>query len=105
MSGRLLRRRLLRACEFAISHVHVQRLFFDGKSRPIKWQKAAYGIAIPNFLISGALYSHTAAKLIFVRIFRKSEHLYNHTVLGWSVWIFLVLLMNAAAFVLGSFYS
>ena len=69
-------------------------------SLPVKWQKAAYGIAIPNFLISGSLYSHTAAKLIFVRIFRKSRHLYTHTVLGWTVWILLILFMNAAAFVL-----
>lgn len=69
-------------------------------SLPAKWQKAAYGIAIPNFLISGSLYSHTAAKLIFVRLFRKSRHLYSHTVLGWSVWTVLVVLMNAAAFVL-----
>ena len=69
-------------------------------SLPDKWQKAAYGIAIPNFLIAGSLYSHTAAKLMFVRFFRKSEHLYTNTVLGWSAWIFLIFLMNAAAFVL-----
>ena len=69
-------------------------------SLPEKWQKAAYGIAIPNFLIAGSLYSHTAAKLMFVRFFRKSKHLYTNTVLGWSVWIFLIFLMNAAAFVL-----
>ena len=69
-------------------------------SLPLKWQKAAYGIAIPNFLIAGSLYSHTAAKLLFVRFFRKSQHLHSHTVLGWSVWVLLVLLMNAAAFVL-----
>ena len=69
-------------------------------SLPEKWQKAAYGIAIPNFLIAGSLYSHTAAKLLFVRFFRKSRHLYSNTVLGWGVWIFLVFTMNAAAFVL-----
>ena len=69
-------------------------------SLPEKWQKAAYGIAIPNFLIAGSLYSHTAAKLLFVRFFRKSRHLYSNTVLSWSVWIFLVFMMNAAAFVL-----
>ena len=69
-------------------------------SLPEKWQKAAYGIAIPNFLIAGSLYSHTAAKLLFVRFFRKSKHLYTNTMLGWSVWVFLVFIMNAAAFVL-----
>lgn len=69
-------------------------------SLPPKWMKAAYGIAIPNFLIAGSLYSHTAAKLFFVRIFRRSEHLHEHTLLGWGTWTVLIILMNGAAFVL-----
>ncbi|ETN37788.1 uncharacterized protein HMPREF1541_07411 [Cyphellophora europaea CBS 101466] len=72
-------------------------------SLPSHWSKAAYGIALPNFLIAGSLYAHTAAKLFFVRLFRRparSRHLHHHTLLGWAVWAALVLLMNAAAFVL-----
>ena len=69
-------------------------------SLPIKWQKAAYGVAIPNFLIAGSLYSHVAAKLLFVRFFRHSKHLHSHTVIGWGTWILLITLMNGAAFVL-----
>lgn len=69
-------------------------------SLPIKWQKAAYAIAIPNFLIAGSLYSHTAAKLLFIRFFRGSKDLHSHTILGWSSWVILVLIMNGAAFVL-----
>lgn len=46
-------------------------------SLPPVWAKAAYGIAIPNFLIAGSLYAHTAAKLIFLRLFRNSEHLHS----------------------------
>ena len=69
-------------------------------SLPPLWSKIAYGIAIPNFLIAGSLYSHTAAKLLFVRFFRNSDHLHSHTVLGWSVWTILIFIMNAAAFVL-----
>lgn len=65
-----------------------------------KWMKAAYGVALPNFLIAGSLYAHTASKLMFVRIFRHSEHLHNHTWWGWSVWVLLVTLVNVAAFVL-----
>jgi hypothetical protein len=64
------------------------------------WQKAAYGIAIPNFLLAGSLYAHTASKLVFVRLFRNSRHLHSHTVLGWGVWALLILIMNGAAFVL-----
>ncbi len=69
-------------------------------SLPIKWQKAAYAIAIPNFLIAGSLYSHTAAKLLFVRLFRRSKHLHSNTVIAWGVWCGLIFVMNAAAFVL-----
>jgi hypothetical protein len=69
-------------------------------SLPIKWQKAAYGIAIPNFLIAGSLYAHTAAKLIFLRLFRSSRHLHEHTIVGWGTWSVLIFIMNAAAFVL-----
>jgi hypothetical protein len=69
-------------------------------SLPEKWQKIAFGIAIPNFLVAGSLYSHTAAKLILLRLFRKSQHLHSHTVTGWAVWTILILIMNSAAFVL-----
>jgi amino acid permease len=64
------------------------------------WAKAAYGIAIPNFLIAGSLYTHTASKLLFVRMFRDSRHLHSHTLLGWGIWTVLIVLTNGAAFVL-----
>ena len=64
-----------------------------------KWAKTTYGIALPNFLLAGALYSHTASKLIFVRMFRHSRHLHSHTVLGWGVWTILILITNGAGFV------
>ncbi|KUJ13600.1 transmembrane amino acid transporter [Mollisia scopiformis] len=69
-------------------------------SLPTVWAKAAYGIAIPNFLIAGSLYAHTAAKLIFLRLFRNSNHLHSHTIVGWGTWTILILIMNAASFVL-----
>lgn len=69
-------------------------------SLDLTWQKAAYGAALFNFWIAGSLYAHTASKLCFVRIFRKSRHLHSNTLLGWAVWTMLVLIFNAAAFVL-----
>ena len=69
-------------------------------SLPPKWAKATYGLALPNFLIAGSLYSHTAAKLFFVRLFRHSKHLHEHTVIGWGVWTILIVIANGAAFVL-----
>ena len=55
---------------------------------------------IKNFLIAGSLYSHTAAKLFFIRLFRKSIHLHEHTVKGWGVWTILIIICNGVAFVL-----
>ncbi|KAF9270419.1 hypothetical protein L218DRAFT_914507 [Marasmius fiardii PR-910] len=69
-------------------------------SLPPKWAKASFGIALGNFLIAGSLYSHTAAKLVFVRLFRGTPHMYNHTVRGWSVWVLLCFISVAIAFVL-----
>ena len=67
-----------------------------------KWAKAAWGLATPNLLVAGALYNHTAAKIVFIRIFRGSKHLHDNTVLGWIVWISLVVIMNGLAFVLAT---
>jgi hypothetical protein len=69
-------------------------------SLPPVWAKAAYGIAIPNFLIAGSLYAHTAAKLLFVRFFRHTRHLHDHSTVGWGTWTVLIVVMNALAFVL-----
>jgi len=58
-------------------------------SLPPIWSKISFGIGLGNFLVSASLCSHTAAKLVFVRIFRHSRHVYTHTWLGWSVWTLL----------------
>lgn len=66
------------------------------------WAKAAWGLAIPNLLVAGALYNHTAAKIVFIRIFRGSRHLHDNTVVGWIVWTSLVIFMTGVAFVLAT---
>lgn len=38
---------------------------------------------------TGGIYIHTVAKVIFVRLFRHSQHVHSHTVLGWTVWTLL----------------
>jgi hypothetical protein len=68
--------------------------------RLVPLNDVSQGIAIGNFLVAGSLYSHTAAKLVFVRLFRRSHHLYNHTLLGWLVWSSLCLAAVAVAFLL-----
>ncbi|KIJ68230.1 hypothetical protein HYDPIDRAFT_82700 [Hydnomerulius pinastri MD-312] len=72
-----------------IGHAALSPIFL---SLPPVWAKAAFGIALPNFLFAGGIYVHTAAKLVFVRFFRHSEHVHSHTVLGWTVWTSLCFL-------------
>lgn len=62
------------------------------------WSKISFGLALPNFMLAGSLYSHTAAKLVFVRLFPGGRHVHSHTVTGWGAWTVLVVLANAAAF-------
>lgn len=57
-------------------------------------------IGLQNFLIAGALYSHTASKIFFIRMFRNSDHLHEHTVIGWATWTALIILCNGIAFLL-----
>lgn len=69
-------------------------------SLPPIWAKAAFAVGLGNFLVSGALYTHTAAKLVFIRFFRHSRHVYSHTLLGWIVWVALCVAAVAAACIL-----
>ncbi|KAI1087879.1 transmembrane amino acid transporter protein-domain-containing protein [Rostrohypoxylon terebratum] len=62
------------------------------------WSKISFGLAIPNFFIAASLNIHAAAKLVFVRLFRRSRHVHSHTAVGWGVWTFLIILANTAAF-------
>lgn len=62
------------------------------------WKKLAFGFAIPNFFIAGCIYSHVVSKLVFIRLFRNTKHIYSHTFLGWSVWTALIIVANTAAF-------
>ncbi|KAJ8126282.1 hypothetical protein O1611_g7356 [Lasiodiplodia mahajangana] len=64
------------------------------------WSKAAFALAIPNFVIGGSLYSHVASKLLFIRLFRHTKHIHSNTSLGWGVWTTLILLANITAFIL-----
>jgi hypothetical protein len=68
-------------------------------SLPPAWAKACFGIALGNFLLAAGLYSHTAAKIVFVRYFRHTKHMYKHTVRGWVVWAALCFTFTAIAFV------
>ncbi|KAF5980180.1 neutral amino acid permease [Fusarium bulbicola] len=65
-------------------------------------KKVAYGIGLTGLLVSACLYVHVAAKYLFVRLLRHSEHFQKNTVVHWAVWLGCTTVMSAVSFLLAS---
>ncbi|EGY19245.1 hypothetical protein VD0004_g1875 [Verticillium dahliae] len=65
-------------------------------------KKVAYGIGLIGLLVSACLYVHVAAKYMFVRILRNSEHLQKNSAVHWSVWFGCTGSMCLVSFLLAS---
>ncbi|GAA6022275.1 hypothetical protein JCM10207_008911 [Rhodosporidiobolus poonsookiae] len=50
-------------------------------------KRVAYGLALPGLFFSAIIYTHFAAKLIFVRLLRNSRHMSEPTKTHWIVWL------------------
>ncbi|KAI1867018.1 hypothetical protein JX265_007594 [Neoarthrinium moseri] len=63
-------------------------------------KKVAFGLALPSLIISAALFNHTGAKYVFVRILRDSPHLQANTVIHWGTWISINIGLGVLSWVL-----
>ncbi|KAF2729600.1 hypothetical protein EJ04DRAFT_502029 [Polyplosphaeria fusca] len=63
-------------------------------------KKAAYGVGLIGLAVSGCLYLHVAAKYVFVRILRNSEHLQKNSLVHWGTWFSCTIGLGAIAFIL-----
>lgn len=72
-----------------------------GSAGPL-FKKICYGFALPAVLVSGIIYSHMAAKQMFVRILRGTRHLTKNTATHWSVWTGSYVIALAVAFLLAA---
>ncbi|KAI9166347.1 N amino acid transport system protein [Paramyrothecium foliicola] len=64
------------------------------------FKKISYGVALPGLIIGVGIYQHVAAKYIFVRILRNSEHLQANTVVHWTTWIGSNLVLGVLGFII-----
>lgn len=53
-------------------------------------KKVAYGIALPTIIIAGVIYSHVAAKYIYLGIFRGTKHMGTRTWLAVGTWLAII---------------
>lgn len=56
----------------------------------VVYKKASFAFVIVPTIIIGVIYANVTAKFVFFRIFGKSRHAHSNTVLGWGVWIALM---------------
>lgn len=69
-----------------------------GSAGPL-FKKISYGVALPGLIIGVGIYSHVAAKLLFVRILRGTKHLQANTAVHWSTWLGVNLLLGVLSFI------
>lgn len=65
------------------------------------YKKIAFAFVLPVTIIIGIIYAAVVAKYLFVRIFGKTRHFANHTVLGWAGWIAIVFATWTFGWVIG----
>lgn len=65
-------------------------------------KKISYGIGLLGLLVTACLYVHVAAKYLFVRILRNSQHLQKNSVVHWGVWFACTLTISVVGFLLAS---
>ncbi|KAJ3030171.1 hypothetical protein HDV00_009083 [Rhizophlyctis rosea] len=64
------------------------------------FKKVAFSFMIPTLIFLGVLYAVVTARFIFVRLFRGTRHLGNHTVVGWSAWAGILAATWVLAFII-----
>lgn len=65
----------------------------------VSYKKASFGFVIVPTLIIGVIYANVTAKFIYLRIMGKSRHAHSNTVIGWGVWMFVMVVIWLIAFV------
>lgn len=63
-------------------------------------KKVCYGIGLVGLIVSGAFYTHVAAKYLFVRLLRGSRHLQSNSFVHWATWLGCTCGLASVAFVL-----
>lgn len=63
------------------------------------FKKISYGVALPGLVIGTGIYSHVAAKYLFVRVLRGSRHLQESTPTHWATWLGINLVLGALSYI------
>ncbi|OWT38790.1 hypothetical protein J008_03705 [Cryptococcus neoformans] len=65
-------------------------------------RKSAFALVLVPTVIIGSLYANIAAKFVFKRVLGKTTHMHSHSIIGWSTWIGIDILIWGIGFILGN---
>lgn len=71
-------------------------------SAGVLFKRICYGLVIPASFISSIIYSHMAAKQMFVAVLRGSRHLTKPTLIHWAVWLSFSVFVTVLALILAA---
>lgn len=68
-------------------------------SAGLLFKKISYGVALPGLVIGTGIYSHVAAKYLFVRVLRGSRHLQDNTATHWCTWLGINIALGTLSYI------
>lgn len=63
------------------------------------YKKGSFAFVIVPTIVIGVIYANVSAKFIYFRIMGKSHHAHSNTVIGWGVWILVMIGIWVIAFI------
>jgi hypothetical protein len=63
------------------------------------YKKASFSFVIVPTLVIGVIYANVSAKFVYGRIMGKSRHAHSNTVVGWGVWVAVMIAIWFVGFV------
>ncbi|KAJ5129061.1 hypothetical protein N7448_002773 [Penicillium atrosanguineum] len=77
---------------------YIQDMAFSSLGNDL-YMKVSFSFMVPTLLFLGVLYASVSARFIFFRLFDGTDHVGNHTFVGWASWAAILLVLWILAWV------
>jgi hypothetical protein len=58
------------------------------------YKKVAFSFMVPTIIFLGVLYASVSSRFIFFRLFKGTNHIHEHTLIGWGSWTLILCMKN-----------
>ena len=59
----------------------------------VVYKKASFAFVIVPTIVIGVIYANVSAKFVYFRVMGTSRHAHSNTVIGWGVWILIMIVV------------